>query len=169
MLLSQKMIAVAKKEERRHSRIYWYLPVAMIGVSIVYVWFALAGAPKQIEETVTIDSTRHMVIPAGTLVASTRTLPVQERNVEAAGDCIAEATVYLKNRQTAAALRALHQAQAATNHALATRRSKGTDDKDLLTIANELVAVEHAIQKGALDDAARQLNALDNKLDALEH
>lgn len=166
MHFGQHMIAVIEKKKR--TSLYWYVPVAMLGLSMVAMLFEVGRAPKQIEETVTIDSTRHVVIPTGTLVASTRTLPVQERDVEVAGDRIAEATMYLKKRQTAAALRALHQAQTATNHALAARGFKVGGKEELLTIANELVAVEHTIQRGTLDDAVRQLNALDNKLDALE-
>lgn len=163
------MISVIDKRKRRIYVWYWYAPVVIVGVSLVFVLFSSARPPQQSDETVTIDSSRHVVIPTGTPVASTRTLPVQERDVETAGDRIAEATMYLKKKQTAAALRALHQAQAATNHALAARAPNGGGDKELVTTVNELAATERAIQRGALDDATRQLNALINKLDALAH
>lgn len=167
--LGQHVIAVIDKKKRKFSTWYWYIPVAIVGVSLVSVLFTSSRAPKQVEETVTIDSSRHVVIPTGTPLASTRKLPVQERDVETAGDRIAEATMYLKKKQKASALRALHQAQAATNHALAARAPDGGGVKELMTTAYELAAAEHAIQRGALDDAARQLNALNNKLDALAH
>ncbi|MBV9957514.1 MAG: hypothetical protein JO360_03800 [Acidobacteria bacterium] len=117
----------------------------------------------------TIDPARRQAIPAGTPVALARTLPVQNREVETVGDHIAEATVYLRKKQSANALRALHQAQAATNHALALNQQPEGGNKELLLTLNELSAAEHAIQRGALEEAVRQLNALNHRLDELNH
>ena len=169
MKFGQHMIAAIEKKKRPFSIWHWYVPLAIVGVSVVFVFYSVARAPKQIEETVTIDASRHVVTPSGTPVANAGTLPIQERDIEIAGDRIAEAIIYLKKKQSAAAIHALHQAQAATNHALAARGTNGGENNDLVITANDLLAIERAIQRGALDDAARQLNALDNRLDALEH
>jgi hypothetical protein len=154
------------KENRRGYTWYWYVPVAVVCLSLLFILFSSTRATKQTEETVTIDSNRRASIPTGTPVAQTRQLPVQDREVETVGDRIAEATIYLKKKQSAAAIRALHQAQVATNHALSVREHN-EGDKELLLTLNELGSAEHAIQRGALEDAIKQLNALNHRLDSL--
>ena len=137
-------------------------------MSFLFVLFSSWRASKQVEETVAIDSSRRVVIPSGTPVTITHDLPLQERDVEVIGDRIAETTLYLKKRQTAPALRALRQAEVATNHALAVRAQNGGGSKDLLTTLSEIEAAERTIQRGGLDDAAKQLSALERKLDTLD-
>lgn len=139
----------------------------IIGVSFLYVLLSFWRAPNRVDETVAIDSSRHVVTPTGTPVAITRELPLQERDVEVVGDRIAETSLYLKKRQTAAALKALRQAEMATNHALAARMHNGGGDKELVTTLSELEAAERAVQHGGLDDAIRQLNAIERKLDGV--
>ncbi|MBV9210327.1 MAG: hypothetical protein JOZ52_06840 [Acidobacteria bacterium] len=158
------------KGNRRGYTWYWYLPVLVACLALLFILFSSSRSQKQTEETVTIDSSSRAAIPAGTPVAEKRTLPVQDPEVENAGDHIAEATVYLKRKQSAAALRALHQAQAATNHAISLREpNESGGNKELLLTLNELGAIERAIQRGQLEEAVRQLNALNRRLDALAH
>ncbi|HEY0545695.1 MAG TPA: hypothetical protein VGC91_09990 [Pyrinomonadaceae bacterium] len=158
------------KENRRGHTWYWYVPVAVVCLSLLFIFLSSSRSQKQTEETVTIDSNRPASIPSGTPLAEKRALPVQDPEVESVGDHIAEATVYLKRKQSAAALRALHQAQVATNRALSAREhSESGGDKELLLTLNELGAAEHAIQRGQLEDAVRQLSALNRRLDALAH
>lgn len=156
-------------QHRRSHTWYWYVPLGVACLALIFILYSSSRTPKQTEETVTIDSTRRTAIPAGTPVALARTLPVPDREVETVGDHIAEATVYLKKKQSANALRALHQAQAATSHALAAREHPEGSNKELLLTLNELGAAEHAIQRGALEEAVKQLNALNRRLDELSH
>lgn len=158
------------KENRKGHNWYWYVPIAVVCFSLLFILFSSSRTQKQTEETVTIDSNRRAAIPAGTPIAEKRNLPVQDPEVEKAGDHIAEATVYLKRKQREAALRALHQAQVATNRALSSKEhTESGGDKELLLTLNELGMAEHAIQRGQLEDAVRQLNALNRRLDALAH
>ncbi len=92
---------------------------------------------------------------------------MQDRDVETIGDRIAEATFYLKRKQSAAALRALQQAQLATNHAITLRERGGIGDKEMVFTLNELTSAERSIQRGAIEDATRQLNALNRRLDTV--
>lgn len=162
------MLAFVDKKKKRFNAWYLYMPVIVVAGSFLFARLLSLRRPNQVEETVAIDSSRRAVIPSTAPVARTSELPHQERDVEAIGDRIAETTLYLKKKQTAAALKALRQAQVATNRALAVREHDGAGEKELLTTLAELETAEHAIQHGALDDASRQLNALERKLDAID-
>lgn len=163
------MTASNDKKKRKVSAWYWYVPVFVAGASLFYVLFSTFRPTNQIEETVAIESGRRTVVPSSTPVVRTRELPVQARDVEAVGDRIAETIVYLKKRQPAAALRALRQAQIATSHALAARATNVSGNKELLTTQSEIELAERAIQRSAIDDATRQLNTIERKLDAIAH
>lgn len=161
------MHAFVDKKKKRINAWYFYLPMIVAVVSFWFGRFSPLRMSTQVEETVAIDSSRHSVTPSSAPVAKTSELPHQDRDVEAIGDHIAETILYLKKRQTAAALRSLRQAQLSTNHALAVRANNGVGEKELSTTLGEIETVEHTIQHGLLDDASRQLNALERKLDAL--
>lgn len=161
------MAELSSNSKKKSSAWYWYVPVVVVVVSLLPFLYSRSRAPKQVEETVAIDSSRRAVVPTGTPVAITNKLPTQERDVEAVGDRIAETTLYLKKRQTVAALRSLRQAEVATNHALAVRAYNGAEDNEMLTTLGELEAAERTIQRGGLDEATRQLIALERKLDGL--
>jgi hypothetical protein len=165
--MGRHVAELSNNNKKKFSAWYWYVPVVVVVGSSLLFLYSRSRAPKQIEETVAIDSSRRAVIPTGTPVAITNELPMQERDVEAVGDRIAETILYLKKRQTAAALRSLRQAEVATNHALAVRAHNGAEDNELLTTLGELEAAERAIQRGGLDEATRQLIALERKLDGL--
>ncbi|HEX8720471.1 MAG TPA: hypothetical protein VF736_07570, partial [Pyrinomonadaceae bacterium] len=93
-------------------------------------------------------------------------LPERDAELEQAGDRIAEVEVYLRKRQGAAALAALGRARRATARALEARQRKGARRDALAAALRELDAVERAIERGAYEDARRQLAALDRSLDA---
>ncbi|MCA1593889.1 MAG: hypothetical protein LC754_14810 [Acidobacteria bacterium] len=124
-------------------------------------------ARNPVVETVTTDGVRAQATPAATPVIYAAQLPPRDEDIEAAGDSIAEASVYLQKRQSAPALRALSQARKATHHALNTRERKDDQRKGLLSALAELESVERIIQHGALSDAHRQLIKLDQTLDQL--
>ena len=87
--------------------------------------------------------------------------------MELAGDRIAEVEVYLRKRQSAAALAALTRARRATARALEARQHKGAHADALLSTLKGLDSVQRAIERGAFDDAHRQLVTLDRGLDGI--
>jgi predicted phage gp36 major capsid-like protein len=79
-------------------------------------------------------------------------------------------TVYLKNRQSAAALRAMTQARTVTAHAIARRRQQGKRFDVLEETLRGIDSAERYVQRGALGDARAHLITLNQKLDdSLEH
>ncbi len=134
---------------------------------------ACAASPA--EETITVDASRLSAPPAKVpTVAVTPQLPTRDEDIEAAGDHIAEAITSLSKRRnatsarsTAAAQRALEQAEAALTRAL---RDKPHDEpvrEALRAALRELNAAERTIQRNAYADATRDLNTLNKKLDTL--
>lgn len=150
----------------------WRCGAACLLVSLL---FTACGAPP-VEETVTLDAGRLSALPPkAQTVASTPQLPTRDEDIEAAGDHIAEAITALSRRRgtastrnTAAALRALEQAEAALTRAL---HDKPHDEpvRDALRAAlRELKTVEAIIQRNAYADAIRDLTTLNQGLDALQ-
>lgn len=146
--------------------------VALVGCLGLLIILVSCSSKPQVE-TVTIDPGYHPTpmpspIPAGTLVIREQELPVADRDVEIAGDRIAEATIHLTRRERTAALRALIQARTAATRALDRRRRSGIPADDLVSTLAGLDRAERAIQHGELGDARRQLIILDRQLDGLE-
>jgi len=141
--------------------------VIIVGASFIYLFNLTSRPPNRVDETVAIDSSRHVVIPTATPVVLARELPIQEREIEVIGDHIAETALCLKKKQTGAALRALHQAEIAANRAVTMPGRSGLDEKKLLIIVGELESSERAIQRGSLEDALKQLDVSERKLDAI--
>jgi len=143
-----------------------YALAAAACVVIVYAMATHNNAP--VVETVT--TVAHPSPPAPTpYVNDTVTLPPRDADVEQAGDRIAEAEVYLRKRQSAPALAALVRARHAAEHAREARQRKGTRDDELTAALKELDAAERAIQRGAFEDAHRQLVALNKNLDKINY
>ncbi|HST51991.1 MAG TPA: hypothetical protein VLJ61_08275 [Pyrinomonadaceae bacterium] len=140
-----------------------YALAAAACVLLVYAATFRRSAP--VVETVTTSA--HDPASAPTPVYHTPQLPERDEEVEKAGDRIAEVEVYLKKRQSAAALLALTSARRATAHALESRRRKGSRGDELASALKGLDSVERAIQRGQYDDADRQLVALNKSLDRL--
>ena len=147
---------------------------ALLGVGLLLLLvaagylFARVRNSSHVVETVTTGARATMAAAdAPAPVYFTPQLPARDAELEQAGDRIAEVEVYLKKRQSAAALAALGRARHATNRALEARQHKEKDTRrDALAAAlRELDAVEHAIERGAYEDARRRLVALDKSLD----
>lgn len=126
-----------------------------------------ARRESPVVETVTTPARPAAALPTPSPVYFTPQLPQRDAEVELAGDRIAEVEVYLKKRQSAAALAALTRARRATARALEERQHKGDHADALLSTLKGLDSVQHAIERGAFDDAHRQLVALDRSLDGI--
>src|SRR2546423_659403 len=77
--------------------------------------------------------------------------------------------VYLKKGQRATALAGPPRARRAPARALEARQRRGARDDELASALKGLAAVQRAIERGAFDDAHRQLVALDKSLDRLNY
>jgi hypothetical protein len=133
---------------------------------LVYAAVRVRRAPPVVE-TVTTAARPPAAAPTPSPVYFTPQLPQRDAEVELAGDRIAEVEVYLKKRQSAAALAALTRARRATARALETRQHKGAHADTLLSTLKGLDSVQRAIERGAFEDAHRQLVTLDRSLDGL--
>ena len=142
-----------------------YTLAAAACVLLVYAAAVRRSAP--VVETVTTGA--RAVAPAPTPVIYAPQLPERDAEVEQAGDRIAEVEVYLKKRQSAAALAALTRARHATARALEVRQRRGSRGDELASALKGLDAVQRAIERGAFDDAHRQLVVLDKSLDRLNY
>ena len=134
----------------RRTGAWGILLVALCALFVLWALSAHRAAP--VVETVT--TVARAPAPAQTPVYFTPQLPVRDEEIELAGDRIAEVEVYLKKRQSAAALAALGRARRATAHALEARQRKGTHGDALLSALKELDSVQRSIERGALDDIA---------------
>lgn len=147
---------------------------ALLGVGLLLVLlaagylFARVRRPAHVVETVTTGARAATAATAPTPVYFEPQLPARDAELEQAGDRIAEAEVYLKKRQGTAALAALTRARRAAAHALDTRPRGSTRRDALANALRELDAAEHAIERGAYEDARRQLVALDKSLDRID-
>ena len=150
----------------RRTGVWGILLVALCALFVLWALSAHRAAPAVVE---TVTTGARAPAPAQTPVYFTPQLPVRDEEIELAGDRIAEVEVYLKKRQSAAALAALGRARRATAHALEARQRKGTHGDALLSALTELASVPRSLERGALADAHRQLVALDKSLDHLSH
>ena len=120
---------------------------------------------KPVIETATTKGNARASATPGPAVQFTPRLPQRDADVEAAGDHIAAATAYLKNRQSAAALRAMAQARSAAARAIERRRQQGKRVDVLEETLKGIDSAEHAVERGALTDARARLIALNKNLD----
>lgn len=144
----------------------WCAPLAFACLLLVYAAIRVRRAAPVVE-TVTTAARPAAAVPTPSPVYYTPQLPQRDAEVELAGDRIAEVEVYLKKRQSAAALAALTRARRATTRALEARQHKGAHADALLSTLKGLDSVQRAIERGAFEDAHRQLVALDRGLDGL--
>jgi hypothetical protein len=150
---------------RGRRALVWY--VLLGGACALLVYAATARRSAPVVEIVTTGV--RQPAPASTPVYFNPPLPARDADVEQAGDRIAEVEVYLKKRQSAAALAALGRARRATARALETRQHKDSRGDVLLSTLKGFDSVQRAIERGALDDAHRQLVALDKSLDLVNY
>ena len=114
---------------RSRWRIVLYYTLSLCVVLALMIAISLRSKP--VEETITVDQTRTAKIPPVSSVVVRNELPPADPDVEAAGDRVAEAVIYLKRRQFEPALNALAQARAATDRAMM-RRANDTRVKNQL-------------------------------------
>ena len=145
---------------------FWCAAFALACVLLVYA-AVRARRTSPVVETVTTPARAGAAMPTPSPVYFTPQLPQRDAEVELAGDCIAEVEVYLKKRQSAAALSALTRARRATSRALEERQRTGARADALLSTLKGLDSVQRAIERGAYEDAHRQLVALDRGLDGI--
>src|SRR5215510_2204284 len=124
----------ASQNARRRWRIVLYYTLSLCLVLALMIATSLRSKP--VEETITVDHNRAATVPALSSVVASSGLPPADPDVEAAGDRVAEAVVYLKRRQFEPALNALAQARAATDRAMA-RRANDTRVKNQLLASNQ--------------------------------
>lgn len=137
-----------------------------LSLCALLLFFALSSRWRTpVVETVTTEESPQTRATPGPARQFTPQLPQRDADIEAAGDHIAAATVYLKNRQSAAALRAMTQARSATAHAIDRRRQQGKRFDVLEETLREIDSAERYVQHGALTDARTRLISLNKKLD----
>lgn len=144
----------------------WCGLLALACVLLVYA-AARARRTPPVVETVTTPARTAAALPTPSPVYFTPQLPRRDAEVELAGDRIAEVEVYLKKRQSAAALAALTRARRATARALEERQHNGAHAEALLSTLKGLDSVQRAIEHGSFDEAQRQLVVLDRGLDGI--
>ena len=144
----------------------WYALLALACALLVYAGLRARRA-SPVVETVTTGARTPAAVPTPSPFYSNPQLPPRDAEVELAGDRIAEVEVYLKKRQSANALAALTRARRATARAIEARQHKGAHTDALLSTLKGLDSVQHAIERGAFEDAHKQLVALDRGLDGL--
>jgi len=141
--------------------------LAALACALIFYAAARARRASTVVETVTTPARTAAALPTPAPAYFTPQLPQRDAEVELAGDRIAEVEVYLKKRQSAAALAALARARRATTRALEERQHKGAPADALLSTLKGLDSVQRAIERGAFEDAHRQLVALDRGLDGI--
>ena len=123
---------------------------------------------KPTEEVITVDQKRTTPLPI-VPVPITNTLPIADRDIEAAGDRVAAAVIYLKRRQNEPALNALDQARAATARALKRKSEESKVRDQLLAADREIERVKELIRKGKLGNAARELQDVNQQLESVSY
>jgi hypothetical protein len=144
----------------------WLLTGALGFCSLLFLFGRPAGWRTPVVETITTREGSQTHAAPGPAVNFTPQLPQRDADIETAGDNLAAATVYLKNRQSAAALRAMTQARNATAHAIDSRRKQGKRLDVLEEALREIDSAERYVQHGALGDARARLASLNRRLDA---
>ena len=157
----------ASQNARRRWRIVLYYTLSLCLVLALMIATSLRSKP--VEETITVDHNRAATVPALSSVVASSGLPPADPDVEAAGDRVAEAVVYLKRRQFEPALNALAQARAATDRAMA-RRANDTRVKNQLLASNqEIDSVKELIRRGKIGTAAKELIEVNQQLEAVSY
>lgn len=157
-------VAKASRGAVRH---YALVGAACLSAALLLVVAIRRSAP--VVETVTTDINRQPAVAAKSLpVNANLQLPPHDVDLEAAGDKIAAATIYLDRRQKAAALRALAEARTAARHAADRRVQRRDASNKLLAALKELEASEFAVEHGSFPAAKARLVSLNQQLDHLE-
>lgn len=147
-------------------RLHRWQALGALGLCALLFLLALTSSWRTpVVETITTEEVTPAHAAPGPAVQFTPQLPLRDVDIETAGDHLAAATVYLKNRQSAAALRAITQARSATAHAIDRRRQQGKQFDVLDETLKGIDAAERYIQRGALGEARTHLIAVNKRLD----
>lgn len=161
MKYREQLAALASK-----FRSHRWLALGALSLCVLVMLFVLAsGWRTPVVETITTEEGEQPRTAPGPAVQFTPQLPQRDADIEAAGDHLAAATVYLKNRQSAAALRAITQARSAAAHAIDRRRQQGKRFDVLDETLRGIDSAERYIQRGALVEARAHLIAVNKRLD----
>ena len=124
---------------------------------------------KPVEETITVDQNRTTKIPPASSAPVTSELPPADPDVEAAGDRVAEAVIYLKRRQSEPALNALALAREATDRAMIRKAGDSKVQDQLLATNQEIETVKELVRKGKIGTATRELKEVNQKLESVSY
>jgi hypothetical protein len=155
-------MTAAKAKLRSHR---WYVLGALALCSLLLLFRLPTRWHTPVVETITTEEGSQAHSTPGPAVQFTPQLPQRDADIEAAGDHLAAATVYLKNRQSTAALRAMTQARSATAHAIDRRKQQGKQFDVLEETLRGIDSAERFVQRGALGDARAHLITLNKRLD----
>lgn len=144
----------------------------MIGgcaLAIAAVWLCArivtSRALRKIDETVTLDSNRHIAGISPPAISSAP-LPLADGDLEMVGDQIAKAIIHLNRGRREAALRSLAQAQTASRRALANHQVTDMINERLKLALRETEQARLQIARGKPGAAALVLRKLARQLDA---
>jgi len=152
---------------RSRWRIVLYYALSLCVVLALMIAISLRSKP--VEETITVDQTRTAKVPPVSSAVVSNELPPADPDVEAAGDRVAEAVIYLKRRQFEPALNALAQARAATDRAMM-RRANDTRVKNQLLASNqEIDTVKELIRRGKIGSATKELIEVNQQLESVSY
>lgn len=152
--------------KRRWPTIFYYAFSLCVVIALMIGFSSFRSKP--IEETITVDQNRATPLPI-IPVPITSTLPVADRDIEAVGDRVAAAVIYLKRRQNEPALNALDQARAATDRALRRKSEESKVREQLLATDREIEKVKELIRKGKLGTATRELQDVNQQLESVSY
>jgi hypothetical protein len=158
----REQLAALEGKLRSHR---WYALAAFSLCALMLLLGLTSGWRTPVVETITTEEGEQPRPAPGPAVQFTSQLPQRDADIEAAGDHLAAATVYLKNRQSAAALRAITQARTAAAHAIDSRRQQGKQFDVLDETLRGIDSAERYIQRGALVEARAHLIAVNKRLD----
>jgi hypothetical protein len=138
-------------------------------LAIAAVWLCArivtSRALRKTDETVTLDSNRHIATPSPPAIYSAP-LPEADSDLEIVGDQIAKAIVHLNRGRREAALRAIDQAQTVSRRALASRPITDKVNERLKLALRETEQARLQIARGKPSVAALALRKLARQLDA---
>jgi hypothetical protein len=122
-------------------------------------------ALRKADETVTLDSNRHITVNSPPAISSAPT-PEADSDLEIVGDQVAKAIVHLNRGRRDSALRALDQAQTASRRAIASRPITDNVNERLKLALRETEQARLLIARGKPGAAALALRKLAHQLDA---
>jgi len=138
-------------------------------LAIIAVWLCAlivtSRALRKTDETVTIDSNRHIAANSPPAISSAP-LPAADSDLEIVGDQIAKAIVHLNRGRREAAMRALNQAQTASRRALDRHPNTDKVNERLKLALRETEQARLQIARGKSGAAALALRKLARQLDA---